>query len=895
MELGLVRKIDIDHEMQAAYLDYAMSVIVSRALPDARDGLKPVQRRILYAMFDMGIRSDSPYRKSARIVGEVLGKYHPHGDQSVYDSMARMAQDFSMRTLLVDGQGNFGSVDGDPPAAMRYTEARLTAAALDMLADIAKETVDFGENFDGTLREPTVLPSAIPNLLVNGATGIAVGMATNIPPHNLAEVVDALVFMLQKWDKLDDVNVEDLMEFVEGPDFPTGGIIIEQKGEEGIEAAYGKGRGRVTIQARAHVEEMERGKSRIIVTELPYQVNKSALIERIAELVRDGVLEGITDLRDESDRQGLRIVIELTKNVEPEKVLGDLYKRTPMQSTFSINLLALVDNEPRLLNLKQALRVYLDHRLLVIRRRAQFDLEKARARAHILEGLMVALRHLDEIISLIRNSPDVDQARARLMKRYKLTELQANAILEMQLRRLAALERKRIETEYKETLAMIKDLEGLLKSPKRMREVVSNELLGVKAAYGDRRRTQIVSLRSRRHKAPLTAAELVQEQVIWIGMTPDGLVSRSNDDKPPRLSGSEAPKILVRVNATDTLYLVSGRGTCSAVAVHTLPEAEKLADGTPFNKISPLAANDTPVAAFCLPARKSDLPEAYILTMTCGGMVKKSAISDLPGPSAQTFRLVNVNEGDVLGWAALTDGKKEILLATALGMAIRFSEEEVRPMGLAAAGVNAIKLGVGDEVIGMEVLPQPGEVFLVGSDGKGKRVEVKDFPVQGRYGKGVIAWELPRGVKLAGIAAGKANAIITLHLLKAAAKQARLDEAPVRKRSAARGSAVVDVKAGDAVLSLTESWSVERYVALIKNENGKKEKGTSNKGSGNKATGNKVISNKGKGTSKMNGGTKASANKTSPAKKSPAKKTGPTSKKPATRKPAAKKTAARRK
>src|SRR5512140_2348551 len=393
--VGNVRPIDIDHEMQQAYLSYAMSVIVSRALPDARDGLKPVHRRILYAMHDMGLQPNTAYKKSARIVGEVLGKYHPHGDQSVYDAMARMAQDFSMRTILVDGQGNFGSVDGDPPAAMRYTEARLAPPALDLLADIAKDTVDFTENFDGTLNEPTVLPSALPNLLVNGATGIAVGMATNIPPHNLSEVIDALVYMLQKWDKLDDVNVDDLMEFVEGPDFPTGGIIIEQKGEEGIEAAYGKGRGRVTIQARAHIEEMERGKNRIIVTELPYQVNKSSLIERIAELVRDSVLEGITDLRDESDRQGLRIVIELTKNVEPEKVLGDLYKRTPMQSTFSINLLALVDNEPRLLNLKQALRVYLDHRLAVIKRRAQFDLEKARARAHILEGLMVALRHLD--------------------------------------------------------------------------------------------------------------------------------------------------------------------------------------------------------------------------------------------------------------------------------------------------------------------------------------------------------------------------------------------------------------------------------------------------------------------------------------------------------------------
>ena len=819
MELGLVRKIDIDHEMQQAYLDYAMSVIVSRALPDARDGLKPVQRRILYAMYDMGIRIDSPYRKSARIVGEVLGKYHPHGDQSVYEAMARMAQDFSMRTILVDGQGNFGSVDGDPPAAMRYTEARLAAPALDLLADIAKNTIDFTENFDATLTEPTVLPSAIPNLMVNGATGIAVGMATNIPPHNLSEVVDACVYMLEKWEKLDDVNVEDLMEFVEGPDFPTGGVIIEQKGEEGIAAAYGKGRGRVTIQAQAHFEEMERGKSRIIVTELPFQVNKSSLIERIAELVRDGHLEGITDLRDESDRQGLRIVIELTKNVEPEKVLAELYKRTPMQSTFSINLLALVENEPRLLNLKQALRVYLEHRLVVIKRRTEFDLEKARARAHILEGLMVALKHLDEIIAIIKGSPDVETARTRLMKRFKLSELQANAILEMQLRRLAALERKKIEIEYKEVLALIKDLESLLKSPRKMRGVASDDLLRVKAAFGDRRRTQIVSLRSRKHKAPLTTDELVKQEVVWIGMTPEGTLARTHDDKPPRLSGSEAPRLLVKANATDTLYLVSKHGLAAAVAVHTLPEAEKLADGNPFHKQSPLQADEMPVAAFSLPARKSELPdESCILTVTRGGMVKKSLVSELPGPSAQTFRLGNVNDGDSLGWVVLTDGTKEILLVTALGMGIRFKEDEVRPMGLVAAGVNSIKLGVGDEVVGVQVLPQPGVLFLISTDGKGKRVEFKDFPVQGRYGKGVITWELPRGVKLAGLGMGKPNAIVTLHLLKAAAKQSRLDEAPLRKRSAVRGETVVEVKPGDAVLSLTESWSVDRFVSLAKIE-----------------------------------------------------------------------------
>jgi DNA gyrase subunit A len=829
MELGLVRKIDIDQEMQQAYLDYAMSVIVARALPDARDGLKPVQRRILYAMYDMGLRAESAYRKSARIVGEVLGKYHPHGDQAVYDAMARMAQDFTMRLMLIDGQGNFGSVDGDPPAAMRYTEARLALPALDLLADIGKNTVDFTDNFDGTLTEPTVLPAAIPNLLVNGSSGIAVGMATNIPPHNLGEIVDACVFMLEKWEKLDDINVDDLMEYVEGPDFPTGGIIIEQAGEEGIEAAYGKGRGRVTIQAKVHIEEMERGKSRIIVTELPYQVNKSSLIERIAELVRDGQIEGITDLRDESDRQGLRIVIELTKNVEPEKVLADLYKRTPMQSTFSINLLALVEGEPRLLTLKQALRVYLEHRLTVIRRRSEFDLEKARARAHILEGLMVALQHLDEIIALIKAAPDVDTARTRLMKRYKLTELQANAILDMQLRRLAALERKKIETEYKETLALIKELETLLKSPKKMRQVAAEELLKVKAAYADRRRTQIVSLKGRKaKKAPLTAAELLPEQNVWVGMTAEGILARTHDDKPPRLSGSDAPRLLVRAGAADTLYLVSEKGLAAAVAVHTLPEAEKLSDGVPFHKASPLHANTPPVAAFALPARRSTLPEeTFVLTATRGGMVKKSAVSELPGPSAQTFRLVNVNEGDALGWVALTNGQKEIILATAQGMGIRFSEEEVRPMGLVAAGVNGIKLGVGDEVIGLQTLPGEGDLFLIASDGKAKRIEQNDFPAQGRYGKGVILWESPKGVKLAGLALGKPTAIVTLHLLKAAPKMTRLDEAPLRKRSAVRGESVVEVKPGDSVLGLTEGWFIERFIKPL--EKGESEKSQSKK------------------------------------------------------------------
>ncbi len=821
MELGNIRKIDIDREMQDAYLDYAMSVIVARALPDARDGLKPVQRRILYAMYDMGIRADSAYKKSARIVGEVLGKYHPHGDSAVYEAMARMAQDFSLRCMLIDGQGNFGSVDGDPPAAMRYTEARLSPSALDILLDINKNTVDFNTNFDDTLTEPSVLPAAIPNLLVNGATGIAVGMATSIPPHNLGEISDALVYMLHNWEKLDDISIDKLMEFVQGPDFPTGGIIIQEAGENAIEAAYGSGRGKVTVQARAHVEEMERGKSRIIVTELPYQVNKSSLIERIAELARDGVIEGLSDLRDELDRQGMRIVIELSKNIDPETVLAALYKRTPMQSTFSIILLALVADEqgrsePRMLTLKQALRVYVEHRLTVIRRRAEFDLEKARARAHILEGYLVALKNLDEIIDIIRKSSDVETARTRLMTRYKLTELQANAILEMQLRRLAALERKKLETEYKEVTALIKDLEGLLKSPQRMRDAVVDEILRVKAAYADRRRTQIVSLTAGKdRKSVLTTTQMMPEQSVWISMDKSGKLCRTRDDKAPRLSGSEAPTLLVRALTHDTLYLAARTGKCAAVAVHTIPEAERPSDGVIFNKASPLASDELPVAMFTLPAKKSSLPEEIcVLTITRGGMLKKSQISELPGPSSQTFALCKINDGDALGWVALTDGKKEILLAMSGGMGIRFKEDDIRPMGLVAAGVNGVKLGVGDEVVGAVLLPGEGEVMVIASDGKAKRLEQSEIPSQGRYGRGVILWDMATGVKLVGLALGKGTHVITLHLLKAAPKMTRLDEAGVKKRATVRGDVVVEVKPGDAVLGVTDVWMVEQFVVV---------------------------------------------------------------------------------
>ncbi|HHY89071.1 MAG TPA: DNA topoisomerase 4 subunit A, partial [Chloroflexi bacterium] len=718
MEIGLVRSVDIDREMQQSYLDYAMSVIVSRALPDARDGLKPVQRRILYAMYDMGLRPDSPYKKSARIVGEVLGKYHPHGDLAVYEAMARMAQDFSMRETLVDGQGNFGSVDGDPPAAMRYTEARLTALATQMLNQLDRDTVDFHSNFDETLQEPEVLPAAVPNLLVNGGSGIAVGMATSIPPHNMQEVVDALVYMLRRWEELDEVSVSDLMQYIKGPDFPTGGIILLESDKDDLLTAYATGRGRIIVRGRVHVEEMGRGRSRIIITELPYQTNKSALMERIAELAREGHLEGIADLRDESDRQGMRIVIDLNKAAEQDNVLRELYRRTSLQSTFRISLLALVDNEPRLLSLKQALRVYLEHRMTVVRRRSEFDLNKARQRAHILAGLRIAIQNLDEIIQLIRRSQDADQARQRLMRQYKLDEAQAQAILDMPLRRLAALERKKIEDEYKELLKTIRELEDLLASPKKMRQVIETELLEVRAQFGDQRRTQIVKLEPGQSSSDLlTVSALTPGQEVWVGVTSEGCLGRVNAGQAPSLDGGMGLRWVFKANSHHTLVLVNVQGKAASIPAHALPEVTRFDDGAPYHKVSPLPEGEELAAVFALP--NGDQPgERYLVTASRNGLVKKSAVSELPGPSGQAFTAVKVNEGDEIATAVISDGSETLFLATAKGMAIRFSEQEVRPMGLVAAGVNGIKLAAGDFVVSMLALDGSRDVYLFSSDGK---------------------------------------------------------------------------------------------------------------------------------------------------------------------------------
>ena len=807
MEIGLVRKIDIDEEMQQAYLDYAMSVIVSRALPDARDGLKPVHRRILYAMYDMGLRPNTSYKKSARVVGEVLGKYHPHSDAAVYDAMARMVQDFSMRYPLVDGQGNFGSVDGDPPAAMRYTEAKLADTAMDIMADIQKETVDFDDNFDASLQEPSVLPGTIPNLLVNGATGIAVGMSTSIPPHNLGEVTDAIVYILENWSKVDEIDVDTLMQFIKGPDFPTGGVILGGIREDGgLAKAYGSGRGRLTVQARAHVEEMARSRQRIIITELPYMTNKTTLIERIAKLARDGDLDGISDLRDESDRQGMRIVIELGKNADTEKTLEKLYKRTQMQSTFSIIMLALVDGEPRMLSLKNALLVYINHRLEIIKRRSEYDLTRAKKRLHILEGLRIALDNLDEVIDLIRKSRTAESAHANLRKNYKLSDEQATAILDMPLRRLAALERKKIEDEYKEVQRLIRDLEGLLKSPKKMRSVVSEEMLAIKEKYNDRRRTQIVEVEEGvKLKDLLTAGDLVAEHATWVNLDSEGRLSRTPEGKDARLWGSTAATLILEGNTRDTLYLVSASGETAAVGMHAIPEAELADQGVKVASVSPFNNGQKINAMFSLPPEALKREDWYVMTVSRQGMVKKSALNELPGPAAQTFELARTKGSDEIGWVLITNGQNEIFLATANGMAIRFKEEEVRAMGLLAAGVNGIKLKGDDEVVGAAVYNPDFDVFLLTTGGIAKRVNPDQFPTQGRYGQGVIAWKLGKGEKLVGLAQNKPNFEVSIRLARLAAKRVRLDDAKVRTRPAGGNSVIDNLKEG--VVGLTVPWS----------------------------------------------------------------------------------------
>jgi DNA gyrase subunit A len=679
--------------------------------------------------------------------------------------------------------------------------------ALELLADIDKDTVDFNPNFDGTLHEPEVLPSAAPNMLVNGATGIAVGMATSIPPHNLGEVCDALVYTLENWQRLEKITLEDLMNHIQGPDFPTGGIILRRKGDsDGLISAYASGRGKITVQARSHFEEMSRGRSRIIVTQLPYQTNKSSLIERIAVLARDGKLEGISDLRDESDRQGMRIVIELSKTAEPEEVLTDLYKRTPMQSTFSMILLALVDGEPRLLNLRSALRVYLEHRLEVTRRRSQHDLDRALERAHILEGLQIALKNLDDVINMIRTAKDAEQAQERLQSRLKLSEAQALAILDMRLRRLSSLERKKINDEYRALKTTIKRLEALLASPKKMRTAIAEEIIELKNQFADRRRTQIVEPgRGVEASQLLTAQDLVPSKDAWVVITQQGLVSLTTTARLPRLSGRKPPKLVVGANTRDTLYVFDAKGSGAATAVHTLPECSDPKEGMALASATALPAGSKPVAAICLPpdTTNSSSEAGYLLFGTRRGMLKKTSISSLPGRSSAPFLAIKLGEGDSLAWVHYTKGSNDLMMVSSAGQAIRFSEETVRSMGLAAGGVQGMRIDNPEaQIVGIGVARKGHELLLLADDGQLKRTALSQFSQQGRNGKGVLAWKSGDLVRLVGAVVGKPEDRAVVHLARAAARSIRFDDAPRRARTGP-GKHLFELKEGDRVVDLS--------------------------------------------------------------------------------------------
>ncbi|NCP88295.1 MAG: DNA gyrase subunit A [Anaerolineae bacterium CG_4_9_14_3_um_filter_57_17] len=740
MEIGNIKQVDIDSQMRDAFLDYAMSVIVARALPDARDGLKPVHRRILFAMHELGLRPNSSYKKSARIVGEVLGKYHPHGDSAVYESMARMAQNFSMRYMLVDGQGNFGSVDGDSPAAMRYTEARLHRIADEMLADIEKNTVNFGPNFDDSLQEPLVLPSRLPNLLLNGSTGIAVGMATNIPPHNLRELSGAIGYMIEHYDALEDISVEQLMEFVPGPDFPTGGAIV---GREGILQMYSTGKGRLVMRGIAAIEEMKNGRQQINITEIPYQINKSTLIERIAELVREDKLDMISDLRDESDQRGMSIIIELKRNAQPKKVLNQLYKYTTLQSTFGAQILALVNGEPRTLTLKRSLHIFIEHRIEVITRRTQFDLDKARARAHILEGLLIALANLDDVIKTIRQAQDAEDAKLQLVTRFKLSELQAQAILDMQLRRLSALERWKIEEEAKQIHELITSLEDLLANPHKILALINAETQELSAKYGDDRRTRIAG----DAKESFHEEDLVQDAGVLITLTQRGYIKRTNATayKSQGVGGKgitghttrEEDEVLFMFPARtlDTVLFFSDKGKVYSEKVYQIPDADRTGKGISIYNVLALGPGEKVTAA--LPVT-TFTTSAYCILATTQGKIKRVNLEEFAAVRPSGLIAMGLENGDELGWARLTSGANEILLITEKGQALRFAETEVRAMGRSATGVMGIRLSKEDKVASMGVVEPEGSLLVVTRQGFGKQTPLKEYPARSRATGGVM-------------------------------------------------------------------------------------------------------------------------------------------------------------
>ncbi len=892
MEIGNVQIIDIEQQMRSAYLDYAMSVIVARALPDARDGLKPVQRRILYAMHDMGMRSNAAYKKSARIVGEVLGKYHPHGDAAVYDAMARMAQDFSVRYMLVDGQGNFGSVDGDAPAAMRYTEARLAKIAEELLADIDKETVNYVDNFDGTLQEPEVLPGKLPNLLLNGASGIAVGMATNIPPHNLNELASAIAYLIDRDDIIavvkhdanakatlvkqfaltdeqaaeitkllreqqtgngikveppaavetevagepepdvdadaeadseGEATVEELMVFVKGPDFPTGGVIV---GREGIISAYGTGKGRVVIRGLAHIEEMSGGRARINITEIPYQINKTTLIERIAELVREDKLDMISDLRDESDQRGMSIIIELKRGAQPKKVLNQLYKYTALQSTFGAQMLALAPNdigrlEPRLFSLRRALQIYVEHRRVVIVRRTEYELAKARARAHILEGLLIAVANIDAVIKLIREAKDAEAAKLGLMEKFKLTEVQAVAILDLQLRRLAALERLKIEEEYKQVQEQIAYLEDLLAHPKKIFKIIKEDVLGLAGTYGDNRRTRIAL----DAKEELRIEDMVADEAVLISITARGYIKRV-PAKAYRAQGrggkgvigqdlkeEDVVEFLFPARTLDTILFFSDKGKVYSEKTYQIPEGDRTSRGTSLANVLALEAGEKVTAA--VPVHDFGAAD-YCTMVTRNGKIKRIILNEFAAVRPSGLIAINLEDGDQLGWARLTLDKQDIIIITEMGQALRFKSDSVRPMGRNATGVNAMRLDKGDFITSMEVVDDDADLLVVTANGYGKRTPLTEYSAKGRATGGMMTIAQKSLDTIGRIVSARAvRPEDELTIISTAGQALRLRVSDVRQAGrSTMGTRLINLNEGDTVASVARLAAADLKLSM---------------------------------------------------------------------------------
>lgn len=791
----------IEDEMKTSYIDYAMSVIVSRALPDVRDGLKPVHRRILFGMQDLGMTHEKPHKKSARVVGEVLGKYHPHGDTSVYDAMVRMAQDFASRYPLVDGHGNFGSIDGDAPAAMRYTEVRMSALAALMLEDIRKETVDLTPNFDESLKEPVVLPARFPNLLANGSSGIAVGMATNIPPHNLGELIDAIVVILDKHDLTDD----ELFRHVKGPDFPTGGII---RGRDGIRQAYLTGRGSIRVRGRAEIELASNGKPQITITEIPYQLSKARLVEKIAELVRQKRLDGVTDLRDESDRRGLRVVVELRRDVNPQVVLNRLYKFTGLEQTFGINLLALVDGYPRTMSLREMVDHYIEHQRDVVTRRTRYDLARAEERAHILEGLRIALDHIDEVISLIRSSPTVDEARTRLMTRFALSERQAQAILEMRLQRLAALERQKIEDEYAEVSRAIEEYRRILASREALDGIIRTELLAVRDKYADPRRTQITS-----DTDDLDVEDLIADEDIIITLSVDGFIKRQSltafrrqlrggrGVQAATLREGDEIRHLLTTTTHRQILLFTSTGRAYRTKAHLVPEQGRHARGVPLANVIALSLDERITGLLPVPPTATDNEDTQIIMATRCGVIKRVSYSSFRNVTKAGLKAINLDEGDEVAAAVLIAGEQDLMLATRLGRATRFSSTELRAMGRAARGVRGIRLAPNDEVIALVPVTPGEDLLVVTANGYGKRTRFGLFRPMRRGGQGVTALRADRrSGPVAVVASTRPKSDVILLSLSGVIIRIKASQAKMQGRQA-RGVTLMRLEPDDVIVA----------------------------------------------------------------------------------------------